>query len=285
MIDLHTHSRVSDGSASPTEVVELAAAAGLRAIALTDHDRFDGLTQAKARAIELGIEFISGVEVSCHYNEGTMHMLVYFVDAHSSPIAETLIEMQMAREDRNLKILELMNKDGINITFEELSAEGGGVGIGKPHFAALLVKKGVVSTLQEAFDHYLAKGNKYYVEKITLSPKDMIALSLRSGGMPVLAHPFTVEEDRDRLADIIQGWVSDGLAGIEAHYGRYNQEQREFLVGLAEKLDIVATGGSDFHGTYKPDLSVGVGKGDLRVPYRALEQLRLRSENHLSKVY
>ena len=277
MIDLHTHSRISDGSESPARVVELAKEAGLSAVALTDHDRFDGLNEARERAAELDIELVPGVEVSCHWSVGTMHMLVYFVDQRSTPIAGTLVEMQMAREERNRKIIALMNSAGIDITYEELAEEGGGSGLGKPHFARLLVKKGVVSSLQEAFDVYLEKGKPFYVHKITYEPEEMIDLALASGGLPVLAHPYSITTDESMIPTYIEGWTERGLAGIEAYYGRYDQERRKRLASLARSLDIVATGGSDFHGIYKPDLQVGIGQGDLRVPDEALAELKERA--------
>ncbi len=278
MIDLHTHSRISDGSESPARVVELAKEAGLSAVALTDHDRFDGLNEARSRAAELEIEVVPGVEVSCHWSVGTMHMLVYFVDQRSTPIAGTLVEMQMAREERNRKIIALMNSAGIDITYEELAEEGGGAGLGKPHFARLLVRKGVVSSLQEAFDVYLEKGKPFYVHKITYEPEEMIDLALASGGLPVLAHPFSISSDEAMIPTYIERWAERGLAGIEAYYGRYDQARRQKLVSLARSLSVVATGGSDFHGIYKPDLQVGIGQGDLRVPDEALAALKERAK-------
>ena len=279
MIDLHTHSRISDGSESPATVVELAKAAGCSALALTDHDRFDGLAEARKRADELDIELVPGVEISCHWNIGTMHMLVYFVDQRSTPLAGTLVEMQMAREDRNKKIIALMNSNGIDITYEELAEEGGGSGLGKPHFARLMVKRGIVSNLQEAFDKYLEKGKEYYVHKITNSPEEMIDLALASGGVPVLAHPYSVSADEKMVPEYIEKWVDAGLAGIEAYYGRYVPAQRRKLIDLAHSLGIIATGGSDFHGEYKPDLSVGVGRGDLLVPYEVLSAIKEKAQS------
>ena len=277
MIDLHTHSRVSDGSETPSRVIELAKEAGCSAVALTDHDRFDGLGEAQKKAEELGIELVPGVEISCHWEIGTMHMLVYFVDQHSSPLAATLIEMQMAREDRNRTIVSLMNESGIDITYAELAEEGGGSGLGKPHFAQLLVKKGIVSNLQEAFDRFLEKGRPFYVHKITYAPEEMIDLALQSGGVPVLAHPYSISSNEEEIPGIIAQWAEAGLAGIEAYYGRYDLQKRTTLVNLADRLGIVATGGSDFHGDYKPDLMVGIGRGDLMVPASALEELRAKS--------
>ncbi|MDA8277623.1 MAG: PHP domain-containing protein [Actinomycetota bacterium] len=274
MIDLHTHSRISDGSESPTRVVELAAEVGATAIALTDHDTLAGLDEAIATGGRVGVEVIPGVEVSCQYKTGTMHMLIYFTSPDSEALVHALNELQDSRAGRNQQILELMQRDGLDITMEELVAEGGATGIGKPHFAALLLRKGVVSTIQEAFDRYLEKGQRYYVDKKTFSPEEMIELALASKAIPVLAHPLTVDKDPTQLRKVIKGWAKIGLAGVEAQYGRYSIETRSFLEETAKIYNLIATGGSDFHGSYKPDLNVATGRGDLNVADNVVDRLK-----------
>ncbi len=279
MIDLHTHSRISDGSETPSRVVELAAEAGAKAIALTDHDTLAGLDEAILAGNSAGVEVIPGVEVSCEYRTGTMHMLIYFTSSESVELVKALDELQDSRVNRNVKILDLMQRDGLDITMDELVAEGGKTGIGKPHFAALLLKKGVVSSIQEAFDKYLEKGQRYYVDKKTFTPEEMINLALSSKAIPVLAHPLTVDKDPGNLRKVIKSWAKIGLAGIEAQYGRYAPETRSFLEETAKMYDLVATGGSDFHGSYKPDLQVATGRGDLNVDDSVVDRLKeLRSE-------
>ncbi|MDA8196351.1 MAG: PHP domain-containing protein [Actinomycetota bacterium] len=274
MIDLHTHSRISDGSETPSRVVELAAEVGARAIALTDHDTLAGLDEAIEAGNRLGVEVIPGVEVSCQYKTGTMHMLIYFTSSESVALVRALNELQDSRANRNLAILELMQADGLDITMEELVAEGGKTGIGKPHFAALLLRKGVVKSIQEAFDRFLEKGQRYYVDKKTFTPEEMIDLALSSKAIPVLAHPLTVDKDPGQLRKIIKGWAKIGLAGIEAQYGRYAPETRSFLDETAKIYDLIPTGGSDFHGSYKPDLQVGIGRGDLMVDDSVIDRLK-----------
>lgn len=284
MIDLHTHSRVSDGSATPTQLIELASSANCQAIALTDHDTFDGIHEARKRAEELDIELIPGVEVSCDWIHGTLHLLVYFVDDSKLPLTKTLLEMQGARELRNRQLVDFMASDGVDITYEELLVEGGGSGIGRPHFAALMLKLGIVSSIQEAFDNYLEVDQKYYIEKKTYPPEELIALAISSGGVPVLAHPYSVANDPNDVAGIVEELTSHGLAGLETQYGRYSLSQRKTLNEIAKSNSLVITGGSDFHGTYKPDLSIGVGRGDLNVPYDILIQLKERRTRLLDTI-
>jgi predicted metal-dependent phosphoesterase TrpH len=275
VIDLHTHSTVSDGSDSPAHLAELAAAAGLKAFALTDHDRLDGLAEARTRADELGVELVPGCELSCEH-AATMHILVYDIEPGEGPLQDELHELQAARETRNDRMAALLVELGLPVTREEMEAEAGGIGVGRPHVAAVLVRKGVVGSVQEAFDTWLAKGRPAYVKKDRLSPADALRLARSSGGRPVLAHPLSLDLAPATLESTVRELAHLGLCGIEAVYGRYSPEERTGLLALAAAIGLVATGGSDHHGTYKPDLSVGVGRGDLAVPDEALEHLRAR---------
>ncbi|TAN31043.1 MAG: PHP domain-containing protein [Actinomycetota bacterium] len=276
MIDLHTHSRFSDGSDSPQGIVELAKAAGCSHIALTDHDRLDGIGFAKQRADELGIGFISGVEISCIFQVGTFHLLVYFLEPVPGPLQDRLNDIQQARTDRNLALARKLRDAGFPITWDELIEEAGGPNLGRPHFAAVMLKKGIVSSIQEAFDKYLAKGQPFYVAKVLLGPKEAIELALASRALPVIAHPLSLDLHGSELPLYISELKGYGLAGIESYYGRYSPEQRSFLVELAASLSLVATGGSDYHGTYKSGLHIGIGEGDLLVPDSVLDELRNR---------
>lgn len=276
MIDLHTHSTVSDGSDPPERIPELAADAGCRAVALTDHDRLDGLAAAAARAAELGVEFVPGVEVSCEVPVGTMHLLVYWVAAGDGPLQRELVGLQDERAARNRRMLARFAELGLPVTEAELRAEAGGDGIGRPHAAAVLVRKGVVTSVQEAFDVWLAKGRPAYVDKGRLQPSEALRLARASDGVPVLAHPLSLGLGPAELERTVSEFHDDGLAGLEATYGRYSPEDRAGLAALADRVGLVTTGGSDHHGTYKPDLRVGVGRGDLDVPDRVLDELAAR---------
>jgi predicted metal-dependent phosphoesterase TrpH len=276
VIDLHTHSTASDGSDDPAAIPELAAAAGCTAVALTDHDCLDGLAAAAVRAGEVGVELVPGCELSCEAGGPSMHVLVYFVEAGGGPLADALARLQVVRRARNERMLARLAELGRPVTSAEVAAEAGGGQVGRPHVAAVLVRNGVVASVQEAFDQWLAKGRPGYVEKERLTPAEAVGLAGASGGVAVLAHPLSLGLAPAELERAVAELAELGLSGVEAVYGRYTPEERAGLVALARRHDLVPTGGSDHHGRYKPDLSVGVGRGDLAVPDEALDALRAR---------
>jgi predicted metal-dependent phosphoesterase TrpH len=275
MIDLHTHSTASDGSEPPAAIPVLAAAAGCSAVALTDHDRLDGLPEAEAAAAQAGIRLVPGCEISCAHT-GTLHLLVYFVTPGEGPLQDELVRLQEVRDERNRAMVDQLRSLGLPISYPELQAEAGGVGAGRPHAAALLVAKGAAASIQDAFDRFLAKGRPGYVEKQRLDASDALGLARQSGGVAVLAHPLSLGLDPAGLERSVGELAALGLSGLEAVYGRYSPEERRALVEMAGRHGLVATGGSDFHGAYKPDLSVGTGTGDLDVPDEALARLEER---------
>jgi predicted metal-dependent phosphoesterase TrpH len=277
VVDLHVHSNVSDGSDSPEHLAEMAAAAGLSAFALTDHDRQDGVEPASKKAAEVGVELVPGVEISCEH-KGTMHMLVYFVEPGEGPLQDELVRLQRARDSRNERLVARLGELGLPVSLDELLEEAGGTGAGRPHVAAILVRKGYASSVQDAFDRYLAKGAPAYLDKERLEPVKAISLALRSGGLPVLAHPLSLGLTPAETESTVRELASAGLVGLEAIYGRYGQEERAGLAVMAAQAGLAITGGSDYHGTYKPDLSLGTGRGDLHVPDGALAALRERLE-------
>ncbi len=276
MIDLHVHSDRSDGSDPPARLAELAAAAGCTAFAVTDHDRLDGIAPARARGRELGVEVVGGCETSCATPEGSLHLLAYFVEDGDGPLQDRLAETVRWRDDRNRRLAARLGELGLPVTLAEMEAEAGGTGAGRPHAAAVLVRKGVVASVQEAFDTWLARGRPAYVERPRLDPAEAIGLVRASGGVAVLAHPFSLAPEVANLEATVGALAGMGLGGLEAVYGRYSPAQREALAGLARRHDLVATGGSDYHGTYKPDLQVGTGRGDLAVPDAVLAELEGR---------
>jgi 3',5'-nucleoside bisphosphate phosphatase len=275
VIDLHAHSTVSDGSDPPEELVDLAVKAGLSSLALTDHDRQDGIAPARGRASEVGIELVAGTEISCQH-PGTMHMLVYFLEPGEGPLQDELVRLQAARDDRNERLLARLAEVGLPVTGEELEEEAGGSGAGRPHVAAILVRKGFARSVQDAFDRYLSKGRPAYVEKERLTAPVAITLALQSGALPVLAHPLSMGLGDSELEQALEELADAGLVGLEAIYSRYSKEERASLAVMAARAGLAITGGSDYHGTYKPDLSIGTGLGDLHVPNGALEALRDR---------
>jgi predicted metal-dependent phosphoesterase TrpH len=278
MIDLHTHSTVSDGSDPPERIPELAAEAGCSAVALTDHDSLVGLVAARKRAAELDVTLIPGCEVSCRsVGKGGMHVLVYFVEDDDGPLSAELTHLRVDRHHRNIRLADKLASMGLPITYAEVVAEAGGEeGIGRPHFASVLVKAGAADSIQDAFDRFLANGRPGYVPKSRLEALDVARLATASGGVAVLAHPYSLELEGADLAALVGELAAAGFGGIEAIYGRYSPRQRQDLSNLARRFDLVATGGSDHHGTIKPDLTVGTGRGDLKVPDQVLIDLEAR---------
>jgi 3',5'-nucleoside bisphosphate phosphatase len=281
VIDLHTHSLASDGSDRPAQLVALAAGAGLSAIALTDHDTVDGLAEAKAAAEAAGVRMVPGCELACDVPAGVrggMHMLVYFLDDGPGPLQDQLARMRAGRSVRNERILGLLAEEGMDITVEEVLAEAGEGSIGRPHIAGVMVRKGYVDSFDEAFDLWLATGRPAYLGRDRFTPAEAITLAHASGAVAVLAHPTTLGLDRDRAGQFIAGLADVGLDGLECEYGRYPPAERAAWHRLAGELGLCPTGGSDYHGIYKPDLALGTGLGDLRVPDELLEELELRVE-------
>jgi len=278
VIDLHTHSTVSDGSDAPERIVELAAEAGCRAVALTDHDSLAGIAAARGRAGELGITFVSGCEVSCRpVGHGGMHVLVYFVEEDDGPLDEELGRLRQDRRRRNLALARRLVELGLPVTYDRVVAIAGGEdGIGRPHFATALVEAGAVESIDDAFHRYLGNDRQAYVGKARLTGADVAGLARASGGVAVLAHPFSLGLVGPDLARVVAELADAGFGGIEAVYGRYSPRQRTELGHLARRFDLVATGGSDHHGTIKPDLRVGTGQGDLKVPDKVLGLLEAR---------
>jgi predicted metal-dependent phosphoesterase TrpH len=279
LIDLHTHTIHSDGSDTPEELIARAANCEASAIAVTDHDTVSGLREARTAADRYGIEFVDGIEISAEYNPGTMHILGYFIE--SDLIEWELLELKSAREERNPQIAARLQALGYNVQYDEVLSLAGGQIVGRPHFARVLVEKGYSTSIQHAFDTLLGKGCPAYVEKTRLSPAKAIDLIHRSGGAAVLAHPYQLRLPSFTAADeTIGGLVQQGLDGLEALYSRHSEEERLAYGEIAQRHGLAITGGSDYHGTYKPDLNVLTGKGDLRVPYALLEELRARAYSH-----
>jgi predicted metal-dependent phosphoesterase TrpH len=277
VIDLHTHSTASDGSDAPERVVELAAAAQCSAMALTDHDTLVGLSAAGRRADELGITLIRGCEVSCAFKGTSAHVLVYFVEGTEGPLQDELIRLREDRVARNRLLVDKLRDLGVGISYEEVRLEAGGdENMGRPHFAAVLVRHGAAESVQDAFDRWLGRDAPGYVPKARVSPATVADLATQSGAVSVLAHPLTLGLSPQDLRAAVGELADSGFGGIEAIYGRYTDEERQGLQHLAREFDLVATGGSDYHGDSKPDLTVGTGRGDLKVPDDVLERLAAR---------
>lgn len=271
-IDLHVHTTASDGTFRPAEAVRLARDMGLAAMAVTDHDTTDGYAEAAAAGRELGVEVIPGIEISTTFRS-SVHVLGYFIDPDSEHLRPVLDWVQQDREQRNRRMAELMAADGLPVDYEAMHERFGGL-IGRPHFGELLVELGLASSVQDAFDHYIEKGQKYYLPRHFLSIEHSIEVILQAGGVPVLAHPFQYRLDDAQLRELIEHCLAHGLRGMECLYSGYSEEQSGYLLALAREYGLQPTGGSDFHGSVKPHIQLGSGTGGLCVPYEYLERLK-----------
>lgn len=276
-IDLHTHTTASDGTFSPAELVRLAQRLGLAAVAVTDHDTANGLDEALEAGRALGIEVVPGIEISAEFQPGTMHMLGYFIQPDRPDFAEKLRVLQEARRDRNPIIAAKLNALGLKITMDEVRAAAGSEQVGRPNFARVLLDKGYVSSLGEAFDRYLTKGGPAYVDKFRLSPAESVELIHQGRGLAVLAHPFTLDLGGQALDTLVADLAASGLDGLEAYYPEHDSDQTRACLELAARHGLAVTGGSDFHGDNKPEVALGSGfQENLAVPAELLEALRRR---------
>ena len=276
-VDLHTHSTASDGTSAPDAVARLAKQSGLVGFALTDHDTVAGLEAAANAARELGIAYVPGVELSCQFpHPGTLHLLGYCIDPHSPQFREMLARLIEARDARNPRMIRKLNDLGISITVKEVEDAAGGEVVGRPHMAAVLVRKGYVNSIKEAFNKYLGQGAAAYVEKERLSPREAIATVLAAGGLPVLAHPVQLRAQNDaQLERIVKDLVDLGLQGIEVIHSDHDAADVERCTSLADRFGLLKTGGSDFHGINKKEIQPGLANGR-RIPRQFMDDLLAR---------
>jgi predicted metal-dependent phosphoesterase TrpH len=272
-IDLHLHSTASDGTCTPAQLVELAAAQGMKAIAITDHDTVSGYPELHEAGERLGIETVPGIEISTKYGVA-VHILGYYIDPHSPDLEPVLNWMVHDRDLRNEKMCALMAADGLPVSYADMQQRFGEV-IGRPHFAELLVELGLADSVKDAFARYVDKGQKYYVGRTILPIEDAVGAIVKAGGIAVLAHPFQYKLEDDKLRELIEYCLSLGLKGMECRYSGYGEDKVRCLEALADEYGLVKTGGSDFHGSNKPQLFLGRGIDDnLNVPYQWLSTLK-----------
>ncbi len=271
-IDLHIHTTASDGADSPAEVVRRARELDLAAVAITDHDTVAGCAEAMAEGEKLGVEVVPGIELSSRYGR-TIHILGYFVRTGSPAFTRVLDSILAERNDRNRRMAALMAADGIPVDYEEMLLRFG-PSIGRPNFGRVLVELGYAESVQDAFDRYIEKGQRYYLPRKMLSIERSVEVIREAGGVPVLAHPYQYKLEESALRQLIEHCMDHGLLGMECRYSLYNEEQSLWLRNLAREYGLLPTGGSDYHGGNKPEIALGTGKGDLAVPAAWLEELR-----------
>lgn len=279
LIDLHLHTTASDGSFSPSEVVTLAHKAKLKAIAITDHDTLSGLDEAKQKANELNIEFIRGCELSTRHINSDVHILGFFIPEEKEKIQELQENLNLfidRRNKRNKIIIQKLQENGISITLEEVEKEAGGKVIARPHIANVLLQKKVVKDIREAFDNWLAKGQKAYVPREAITPHEAVKLLHNAGALAVLAHPRLITCTDEELQKLIEELIPLGLNGLEMYHSAHSFDDERKYLELATKYNLCVTGGSDFHGRCKPNIAIGKGKGSLRVPACILDEMKKR---------
>ncbi|HEY8292651.1 MAG TPA: PHP domain-containing protein [Thermomicrobiales bacterium] len=256
-IELHCHSTASDGTYPPARVVAMAAARGVRALALTDHDTTAGIAEAADAAITFGMTLIPGVELTCSVAKGEVHLLGYFVAVGNEAFQERLARLRSGRNARGQAIVKKLNGLGIPVRWERVKAIAGEGAVGRPHVGRALIEVGAASDINNAFDRYLGRGRPAHVERQQFSPVEAVQLVRTAGGVPVLAHPLSVTDLTATLAEMIPA----GLLGIEAYYGAYSPEERDALAKIATRHDLLTTVGNDFHGDVHGGALIGGTQG------------------------
>ena len=270
-VDLHLHSVYSDGTDEPAALVEMAVEGGLSTMALTDHDGFEGIEQAR-KAAAGRINFIPGIELSLEWGGPGMHLLAWWVD-DGSPLDRELEAIRSGRELRNIEIIAALNEMGHPITVDQVQRISEKGVIGRPHIARALMEIGAVASVAEAFDRYLGSGQPAYRPRMRLTVERAVELIAESGGVAAVAHPHTIANDADGFTAAFRRFAELGITGVECWYSEYPPEQRIDMARLAERFGLIPTGGSDYHGANKPGIAVGTGHGDLAVPDEAVAAL------------
>lgn len=275
LIDLHSHSTASDGTDSPAELVAKAKTAGLAALALTDHDTIGGLHEAQSAAGACGMELIRGCEISTSGKYGRMHIVGLWLPENCQPLEDFLNHLRERRGARNEIIIRKFQENGVSITLDEVQAKASG-SVGRPHFAAVLLEKGYVKNRQEAFDQWLGSKGKAYVPKEVPDPHDAVRLLADLGASPIIAHPLLQSSAISWLRPLAAELKDCGLFGMEAWHSEQTEGNSRDILAIAKDLDLAVSGGSDYHGNNKPNISLGSGKGNLRIPYAVLEMMKER---------
>lgn len=274
MVDLHVHSNRSDGSYTPEELVDYALEKGLTAFALTDHDTTAGVEAAVSYAKEKPLEVIPGVELSTEYEGRDIHIVGLYVNQESAGFSDYLKEFQSTRELRNKKMCARLREHGIDITPEELKKEFPGAVITRGLYAKYMLKNGYVKSMKEAFDRYIGDHAPCYVPREKITPEQAVGFIKSAGGLSILAHPTLYHMSRTRLETLVGRLKEAGLDGIEAKYTTYSISEEREMKEIAAKFGLAISGGSDFHGTTKPDTDLGVGYGRLYIDDSVLENLK-----------
>ncbi len=263
MFDLHVHTTASDGEYSPSEIVKLAKESGISTIAITDHDTIDGLTEGILSGLEEKIEVIPGIEIGAAYPDGKLHILGYFIDFTDNTFKNKIQYLKEIREDRNYRLLQEFNSNGINISMDDILKYANNNVVGKPHFARAILEKGYVTNYEDVFTNYFNKEPYKNIKREKITPKEVIDTLNYAGAVIIVAHPVTLNKQGKELEDVIVELKSLGVDGIECFNSIHTKEETDELLNIARNNDLLITSGSDYHGPHiKPNILLGCGQND-----------------------
>ena len=274
IVDLHVHSTESDGTLTPEDLVAEAKKAGLAAFALTDHDTCQGVSKAMPCATSAGIELIPGIELSTDYHGKEVHIVGLYIDIENEQLLKKTAEYRKCRSERNALMVEALQKEGLSITMEELVAENPDCVITRANIARFLYEHGQIKSVREAFDRYIGDHCKCYVGRLKVASTDAVRLIKEAGGTAILAHPLLYGLSNTNLQKMIDELKPAGLDGLEAIYSTYTTGEEQQMKRLARENGLLISGGSDFHGSNKPDIALGRGRGHLYIPYSVLTDIK-----------
>jgi 3',5'-nucleoside bisphosphate phosphatase len=282
LIDLHTHTNESDGTDTPAQLIEKARSIGLEGLAITDHDTLAGYEAARPLARAAGVDLVCGIELSTKLNGKSVHLLGYFpAEGPAAEFCQWIRLMQESRRDRNRRLVERLRTLGMDMSLAEVEAKGRGM-TGRPHFAQVMVEKGYVRNVREAFDDYLDESAKGYVDRREPQLDEGIGQIRDGGGVAVIPHPIRTW-NQERLKQLLPLLKAMGLEGIEAYHSDHGPAEEQYYLGLARRFGLLVTGGSDFHGAIKPEVQLGVGPGGLSIPRQVLDELRARMASRATR--
>ncbi len=273
MIDLHVHTTASDGTFTPSDVVLLGNRIGLAAMAITDHDTVCGVEEAVNKAKEVDLELVPGVEISVGETDN-VHIIGLFVDHKNKRLLQNIDMLSTYRRLRNEEMILNIQKEGFDISYEKIQSSMNTVNMGRLHIAHYMQKNGMANDYRKVFKKYLVPGVKTFVPMKHISEEEGIQTILESGGIPVLAHINYLKQNDDELEDTVKRLMGYGLMGIETFYSGYNKATEDIAHKLCKKYDLIKSGGTDFHGTRRPGVYLGTGRGNLAIPYEYLIDIK-----------
>lgn len=273
LIDLHTHSTFSDGSMTPDELVCHAKQHGLSAVALTDHDSVSGIDEALKAGEKYGIEVVPGIEFSVQSKTET-HILGYYIDYKSPLLRRALDSVMDSRNARMRRTEQKLRELGFDVTLDEALALAPDGMVGRAHFARVMMNKGMVESVNEAFLKYLGSGKPAYDNTQSLSAYDAVKLINDLGGVSFVAHPHLIRLGDAELTELLKDLKEYGLDGIEGYYNEYTPEMQDYFQAKAKELVLAISGGTDFHAKMKPHIEIGIGQGNMQIPYSVLEGIK-----------